>query len=304
MERAQDKKTNNKKTAEKEDDFFVEGIKITNPQKLIYASPPVTKLAVAAYYAAVKERMLPFAAGRVLSVVRCNKGIGGDCFFKKHPVAAGDGVAVIPIANAEGEQSKYFYLENVKGLVTEAQLGTIEFHVWGSRVDNLERPDMMVFDLDPDEGMELGQIRQGVRDMKEVLDELSLVSFLKTSGGKGYHLVVPLKPTAGWDVFHDFARKMAELMESRWPDRYTSNIRKNRRQNKIFIDWVRNGRGATSVAPYSLRARPGACVSMPIAWKELDTVAPNGIDMAAALKRIKKPDPWQNFYLSGQQLKL
>ncbi|MDP4159949.1 MAG: DNA ligase, partial [Bacillota bacterium] len=155
----------------------------------------------------------------------------------------------------------------------------------------------------PDEGMDLSRVRQGVRDTKTILAELSLNSYLKTSGGKGYHVVVPLKPAVAWDGFHDFARRVAEVMEQKWPDRYTSNVRKAKRTNKIFIDWIRNGRGATSIAPYSLRARKGAGVSMPIAWDELDTVAPNGVDMAEALRRICGNDPWQDFFRNNQQLK-
>ena len=161
---------------------------------------------------------------------------------------------------------------------------------------------MMVLDLDPDEGMDAERVRRGVRDLKSILDRLSLVSFLKVSGGKGYHVVVPFAPSAGWDAFRDFAKGVAEVMETQWPDLYTANIRKSGRKGKIFIDWVRNGRGATSVAPYSLRARKGACVSMPIAWEELDSSAPNGISMADALKRLKDPDPWTDFFKVRQRL--
>ena len=160
---------------------------------------------------------------------------------------------------------------------------------------------MMVFDLDPDEGLDLQAVRQGVRDLKSVLDKLSLKSFLKTSGGKGYHVVVPFKPKSNWDKFHDFAESIALLMAEKWPDRYTANIRKASRRGKIFIDWARNGRGATSVAPYSLRARPGAKVSMPISWRELDKIAPDGVDMAQALERLKKADPWKDYFNTEQK---
>lgn len=162
---------------------------------------------------------------------------------------------------------------------------------------------MMVFDLDPDEGIDLGQVRQGVKDIRSILAELSLNSYLKTSGGKGYHVVVPLKPVVTWNVFYDFARRVVEVMEEKWPDRYTSNMRKAKRTDKIFIDWIRNGRGATSVAPYSLRARKGAKVSMPIGWDELDMVAPDGINMLDALLRIDRNDPWKDFFQNNQMLK-
>jgi bifunctional non-homologous end joining protein LigD len=185
----------------------------------------------------------------------------------------------------------------------EAQMGTLEFHIWGSRIDELEKPDMMVFDLDPDEGMDIERVRQGVWDLKSILKELSLDSYLKTSGGKGYHVVVPLKPSVNWDRFHDFARGVAEVMEKKWPDRYTSNVRKAKRAGKIFIDWIRNARGATSIAPYSLRARKGARVSMPISWEELDNVAPNGINIKDALLRFEVNDPWKDFFNCNQMLK-
>jgi bifunctional non-homologous end joining protein LigD len=188
-------------------------------------------------------------------------------------------------------------------LISEAQMGTLEFHTWGSRADNLEKPDIMVFDLDPDEGMELARVRQGVKDLKSILDELALTSFLKTSGGKGYHIVIPFRPSIPWDRFSEFARNVAEVMEQRWPDRYTSNIRKVKRKDKIFIDWIRNSRGATSIAPYSLRAKEGARVSMPIAWNELYTIAPDGIDMTEAIKRIEESDPWKDFFEIDQRFK-
>ena len=208
----------------------------------------------------------------------------------------------MPVLTGSGATENYFYIENAAGLLFEAQMGTLEFHPWGSRVEELEKPDMMVFDLDPDEGMGLETMRQGVKDIKSLLEQLSLISYLKTSGGKGYHVVVPFKPGVEWDIFHDFARRIAEVMEQQWPERYTSNVRKNQRTNKIFIDWIRNGRGATSIAPYSLRARKGARVSMPITWKELDTVAPDGVNMAEALRRIGGADPWQDFFSSSNRL--
>jgi len=283
--------------------IIIEGIKISNPDKVIFADPEITKGDVIRYYAQVAERMLPYVSHRVLSIVRCPKGISQTCFYKKHPGPGSIGIVTIPISTGGGEKEDYFYIENPAGLIAEAQMGTLEFHIWGSRVDELEKPDLMVFDLDPDEGMDLSRVRQGVRDVKAILAELSLNSYLKTSGGKGYHVVVPLKPAVTWNVFHDFARRVAQVMEQKWPERYTSNVRKAKRTNKIFIDWIRNGRGATSIAPYSLRARNGAGVSMPIGWDELDIVAPNGVNMAEALRRIGGNDPWNDFFRNNQQLK-
>ncbi|EGW36928.1 DNA ligase D [Desulfosporosinus sp. OT] len=282
--------------------IIIEGIKISNPDKVIFADPEITKADVIRYYAQVAERMLPYVSHRILSIVRCPKGISQTCFYKKHPGPGSKGIVTMPISTGDGETEDYFYIENPSGLIAEAQMGTLEFHIWGSRVDQLEKPDLMVFDLDPDEGMDLSRVRQGVRDVKAILAELSLNSYLKTSGGKGYHVVVPLKPAVAWDGFHDFARRVAQVMEQKWPDCYTSNVRKAKRTNKIFIDWIRNGRGATSIAPYSIRARKGAGVSMPITWDELDTVAPDGVNMAEALRRIGGNDPWNDFFRNNQQL--
>ncbi len=281
---------------------LISGIRITNPDKVIFNSPQTSKADVVRYYETVSSRMMPFVGSRILSIVRCPKGISSSCFYKKHPGPDSKGIMTIPITNSDGQTEDYFYVNDPSGLIMEAQMGTLEFHTWGSRVDNLEKPDLMVFDLDPDEGMDLAGVRQGVRDLKSILAELSLGSYLKTSGGKGYHVVVPLQPSVSWEVFHDFARRVAEVMEAKWPDRYTSNVRKAKRVNKIFIDWMRNGRGATSIAPYSIRAREGARVSMPIPWEELDAVAPDGVNMAEALHRIHGKDPWAGFFETTQSL--
>ena len=250
---------------EKSDELHIDGVRITNPGKLLFEDPPITKEDVVRYYARVADRMLPYAGGRILSIVRCPRGAGSACFFKKHPGPSTPGVRTVSTPASGGGDELYFYVEDAVGIVSEAQMDTIEFHVWGSRVATLEQPDTMVFDLDPDKGLALEQVRQGVRDLKGILDDLGLKTFLKTSGGKGYHVVVPFEPAASWDAFHDFARRIAQVMAEQWPDRYTSNVRLAKRTGKVFIDWMRNGRGATSIAPYSLRARSGARVSMPLA---------------------------------------
>jgi bifunctional non-homologous end joining protein LigD len=209
----------------------------------------------------------------------------------------------MPIKENDGEIKDYFYIDNAYGLISEVQMNTVEFHTWGSPVSQLELPDTMVFDLDPGEGLSIDRVREGVRDLKKVLDELSLVSYLKTSGGKGYHIVIPLKPSAGWDAFSGFAKRVAEAMQQRWPNRYTSNMRKEHREGKIFIDWVRNSRGSTSIAPYSLRARKGAPVSMPITWQQLDAIAPDEINLSKAAEMIGQEDPWMDYFNIKQRIK-
>ena len=171
-------------------------------------------------------------------------------------------------------------------------MNSYEFHIWGSTVPKYNKPNLMIFDLDPDEKVSLKTLRKGVKDLKQILDSLHLDSYLKTSGGKGYHIVVPLEMKT-WKSFSKFAENVANLMEEKWPEKYTSNIRKKNRQNKIFIDWIRNTKGSTSVAPYSIRMRKNLPVSMPIFWNELDKIKPNEITMREAIKRTKRKDPWQ-----------
>ena len=255
------------------------GVTISNPDKELYTEPSVTKGEVAQYYQKIASRMLPYIRRRILSLVVCPRGIKDPCFYKKHPT---DGT--------------YCYIANVAELIAAVQNNTLEFHVWGSTIRNIDKPDIMVFDLDPDEKLSLKDVRRGVLDLNSILDELGLVSFLKTSGNKGYHVVVPLKTTPNWESFHSFAKRVAEVIVAKWPNRYTSNVRKENRKGKIFIDYLRNGKGATSIAPYSIRAKQGARVSMPIAWEELDNVAPNGITMAEAVARLSTPDPWAGFF--------
>ena len=247
---------------------------ITNPDKFLFEN--ITKVQVAEYYQKVASRMLHHIKDRYLALVKCPKGIDNDCFYNKN------------------QNEKLITVSSSEELLTHVQMNTIEFHTWCSTIHDLEKPDLMVFDLDPDEGMELGQVRQGVRDLKSILDELNLKSFLKTSGGKGYHVVVPFK--AEWKNFRLVAKNVADVMEAKWSDRYTTNIRKQNRKGKIFIDWLRNTRGATSVAPYSVRAKKGAPISMPIEWNELNEITPSDIDIRKAIGRLKRPDPWTALY--------
>lgn len=258
-------------------------MKISSPDKLLFTDPPVTKHQVAEYYAAVSERMLPFVRGRALSLVVCPRGVKSECFYKKNP-------APIIVNTADD-------------LLDAVQNNTIEFHAWGSAVATREKPDVMVFDLDPDEGLSLRDVRRGVLDLKSVLDELNLIAFLKTSGGKGYHIIVPFTPAADWAAFGAFAKSVAQVMEQKWPDRYTTNVRKVNRRGKIFVDWIRNTRSATSIAPFSIRARAGASISMPIAWDELPKTAPNAVTMKNAVARLEKSDPWKDFFKVKQALK-
>lgn len=280
----------------KSKDNIVEGIKITNPDKVIFKSPKITKGEIVDYYKKISKRMLPYMENRLISVVRCPEGMDGDKFFKKHLDNDNEGIGSINIANDKGNRQDYYYIRDVSGIISEVQMNSFEFHIWGSKVSSYKHPDMIVFDLDPDEGMSLKRIRDGVRDLKSILDEFKLQSFLKTSGGKGYHVVVPVTSFKSWNKARNVSKNIATLMETKWPEKYVSNMRMEKRKGKIFIDWVRNTEGATSVAPYSIRVRKGARVSMPIKWSELDKVKPDSITMEEAIRRMKRKDPWEGFF--------
>jgi len=275
---------------------LVQGVKITSPDKLINERPKITKMDIISYYEKVSSRMLPLIKNRIISTIRCPEGSRGECFFKKHLETKSEGIGKKILPSDKGKKEDYYYLKDIHGLISEVQMNSYEFHVWGSHVKTILHPNVLVFDLDPDKGMSLKKVREGVRDLKSILDELSLQSFLKTSGGKGYHVVVPTKRLKTWKKFQEFAHDIAVLMETKWPEKYTSNVRKEARKGKIFIDWIRNTKSATSVAPYSLRIRKKVRVSMPIKWSELDKVKPDEITMDMAIKRLKRKDPWEGFY--------
>ncbi len=273
----------------------IKKIEITNPDKIIYKKPKITKMDIVNYYKAVSKRMLPLIENRLISTIRYPSGSKGSSFFKKHFENLHKFLGLKRIKSNKDHQNDYYYIKDINGLIGEVQMNSYEFHIWGCLASDLSHADMLVFDLDPDELLSLKRLREGVKDLKSILDEYELSSFLKTSGGKGYHVVVPLNAKVTWKTARLIAKNIAELMEARWPNKYTSNMKKSKRKGKIFIDWVRNTKGATSVAPYSLRIRKKLTVSMPISWNELDKIKPDEITIEEAIKRLKRKDPWQKF---------
>jgi len=274
---------------------YVQGIKISSPDKVMFKKEKITKKDIVDYYNLVSKRMLPFLEYRLISTVRCPNGNKSKKFFKKHLEEEKEGLVKIDLKDKNTKDDDYFYITNKKGLLSEVQMNSVEFHIWGSKAFELDYPDIIVFDLDPDEKLSLKKLRDGVKDLKNILDDLKLKSYLKTSGGKGYHILVPIKNKT-WDDIKEISKNIAILMETKWPLKYTSNIRKNNREGKIFIDWVRNTKGATSVAPYSIRIRDRATVSYPLKWSELDKIKPDEITLKKALEKIKESNPWANFF--------
>jgi bifunctional non-homologous end joining protein LigD len=204
----------------------------------------------------------------------------------------------------DGEE--ILFIRDFDGIAALVQYGVVEVHIWGSTIDQIERPDQIIFDLDPDEGVDVKKVREAALDIRGKLDELSLPNFVKTSGGKGYHVLVPLKPSADWDEVKTFAHDFAKALEQAAPDRYTATLSKKARTGKIFVDYLRNGRGSTTVAPYSSRAKKGATVSMPVTWAEIEAgLAPNAFPIGdkTTLAKLAEADPWANFFKQGKVLK-
>lgn len=247
-----------------------EVVEISNRDRVIFPDAKLTKGDLADYYLQIAPLMLPFLAGRPISLVRCPQGRARQCFFQKHDSGSfGPSVHHVPIREKKGGTEDYIYVDDVEGVLACVQMGTIEFHGWASRADDVEAPDRMIFDLDPDVGLDFGAVKQAARDIRSKLEEIGLVSFAMLSGGKGVHVIVPLTSGHGWEAHKDFASRFAEALSTAEPERFTATMSKAKRKGKIFIDWLRNQRGATAIIPYSARAREGAPVAVPVTWEEL-----------------------------------
>ncbi|TPI32355.1 DNA ligase D [Mesorhizobium sp. B3-1-9] len=279
-------------------------IKLSHPDKLLWPDEKVSKQDLLGHYALVWPRMAEFVVNRPLSLVRAPDGIHGQRFFQKHASPGMSDKIARMKDPTDGEE--ILYIKDFDGLAALVQYGVVEVHIWGSTIDELEKPDQIIFDLDPDEGVDVGKVREAALDIHKQLDELSLPNLVKTSGGKGYHVLVPLKPSADWDEVKDFAHDFARALEQAAPDRYTATLSKKARTGKIFVDYLRNGRGSTTVAPYSSRAKKGATISMPVTWPEIEKgLAPNAFPLGdeTTLKQLKKADPWAEFFKLGKPLK-
>jgi bifunctional non-homologous end joining protein LigD len=247
------------------------GISISSRERVIFPESGITKGELADYYATVATPMLEWLADRPVSLVRCPQGRAKHCFFQKHDAGSfGDKVKKVPIREKDGHEEPYLYVDDGIGLMACVQMGTIEFHGWGAKVADVELVDRVVFDLDPDEGLGFPAVKKAAVFLRGVLGDIGLVSFPMLSGGKGVHVVVPLDATADWVAVKDFASRFAKALGQAHSDMFTANMKKTERKGRIFLDWLRNQRGATAVLPYSARARANATVAAPITWEELD----------------------------------
>ncbi|MES2441718.1 MAG: DNA ligase D [Pseudomonadota bacterium] len=244
--------------------------RITNRERVIYPESGLTKGNLADYYAQVAPVALRWLANRPISLVRCPQGRAKYCFFQKHDAGSfGEHVHHVDVREKDGSVEPYLYIDDADGMLTCVQMGTIEFHGWGSLVADIEKPDRLVFDLDPDEGLDFETVKKAAADLKQHLADIGLTSWPLLSGGKGVHVVVPLIPSAEWPAVRSFAERFARALSTAEPERFTANLKKLNRKGKIFIDYLRNQRGATAVLPYVARAREGAPVAAPVTWSEL-----------------------------------
>ncbi|HTU13494.1 MAG TPA: DNA ligase D [Allosphingosinicella sp.] len=249
-------------------------VAISNPDRVIFPDAKVTKGDLATYYREIGALMLPWTANRPVSLVRCPQGRAKKCFFQKHDSGTfGPHVLHVPIREKDGSKEDYLYVEDVAGLIASVQMGTIEFHGWGAKVADVEKADRLVFDLDPDEGLDFGLVKKAAKDLRRHLADIGLTTFPMLTGGKGVHVIAPLTPEAEWPAVKDFAQRFAMALAKAEPDRFTAALSKAKRKGLIFIDYLRNQRGSTAIMPYSARAREGAPVAAPINWEELDDMA-------------------------------
>jgi len=283
----------------------IEGIHVTHPDRVLYQDQGVTKRELVDYYLAVADAMLPYVGGRPLALVRCPAG-AGECFFQKHANPGWpDAFKKIRIREKSGADN-YLYIEDPAGLVAAVQMNVLELHLWGARVDDVEKPDRMVFDFDPDPDLPFARVKDAAREMRERLADLGLASFPMATGGKGLHVVVPLERRHSWDEHRAFAEALARVMAEEAPDRFVANMSKEKRHGKIFIDYLRNQRGATAIAPYSTRARPGAHVAWPVSWEAMGRLKDaHPASVADAAKKLAKArNPWPDYDRVRQALPL
>jgi bifunctional non-homologous end joining protein LigD len=278
------------------------GVRLTSPDKVLWAEQGVTKGELADYYLAVAGRMLPHIARRPVSLVRCPAGAEKKCFFQRH--AASGVPEQLKDVKIPGFDEPYLYLEDAAGLMAIVQLGTLEIHPWGVTVEQADRPDRLIFDLDPAEGLGFETVVAAAHDVRERLHALGLETFVKTTGGKGLHVVLPIEPVVEWREAKAFAKALADRMAADRPDLYLAKISKAERVGRIFIDYLRNDPTSTAVGPYSTRNRAGAPVSLPIAWEEVKPgLDPQAFNLRTAPELIaNRADPWEGIAEVRQKL--
>jgi bifunctional non-homologous end joining protein LigD len=289
----------------RDDPSSVAGVRLTHPDRVFWPEVGVTKLELARYYEQIADRMLPFVAGRPLSLLRAPEGHTGERFFHKH-VGKGWPPALQRVVVKEGsKENAYVMVEDAAGLVALAQMGVLEIHPWGSRHDRIEQPDMLIFDLDPGPELPWKRLVEAAAHTRVFLHDLGLTSFVKTTGGKGLHVVVPIVRKLEWPVVRAFTEGVAKALARRDPKLFVATMSKAARPGKVYVDWVRNARSQTAVAVFSSRARPGAPVSTPLRWDELlSEESADRWNVRTLPRRLAsmKHDPWDGYFETRQSL--
>ena len=284
---------------------LIAGIRLTSPDRILFEELGLTKEALARYYESVGEAIVPELKGRPLSLVRCPQGPGEGCFYQKHiDDKFSSEIERVPIQESAG-QGIYAAANTIEAVIGLVQMGVIELHVWGSTTADLDKPDRMIFDLDPDPAIAWRDVMAAAQSTRERLADLGLESFVKTSGGKGLHVAVPLARRHEWDEVREFSRAIAEAMAREEPRRFVAKMAKRERAGRIFVDYLRNSPGATTVAAYSVRAKPGAPVSTPLHWDELvGRLKPDTFHAGNVARRLNSlhSDPWKAFRRKSQTL--
>lgn len=299
-----------------EDSVFLNGVVLTHPNRVYWPRDEITKRDLAGYYDEVAAHMLPYVLGRPISMVRCPGGIAelpagvrqgrsrvDACFFHKHPGDDFPGPFERVMITESAGPAPYLTITGAGSFTALAQMGALEIHVWGSTWPDIEHPDTLVFDLDPDPSLPWSALAAGARLLREVLRAVGLESFVKTTGGKGLHVVTPIRPSEGWEEIRRFCKGLADAVVAHAPERFTANMSKAKRAGKIYIDYVRNNRGATSIAPYSTRAREHAPAAVPLRWAELKSgIRPDTYTVRNLPDRLRRlrSDPWDGYFETGR----
>jgi bifunctional non-homologous end joining protein LigD len=283
------------------------GVRLTHPDRVYYPDLGFTKLDLALYYVTIADAVLPHLEGRPLTLVRCPDGLGGESFYQKK--AGFWTPPQIKRFAVPGKAEEHLFVDSVPGLVALAQAGILEVHPWNSRVGHLEEPDQVIFDLDPDESLPFSRVATAARRVRALLSERGLESFVKTTGGKGLHVCVPLLPERGWEELEEFTRAVAQRLARDEPSTFTANLAKAHRKGKVFVDYLRNVRGANAVGVFSTRAKEGAPVSVPVDWDELDRLSgPRDFTVAEVPLRVlgkgsgHSADPWARYRTLEQRV--
>lgn len=282
-------------------------VKMTHPNKILYQEQAITKLQLYEYYESIQKYILPYVINRPLTLVCCPNGVKGKCFYQRHPGQSTPSQLKSVLIKEKSKKANYLYINSMEGLLILPQLNVLEIHTWGSQVQDLENPDIIVFDLDPGTGVKWQEVVEAANLIKTKLLQLKLKSFVKSTGGKGLHVVIPVKPQHNWEEIKNFSHAFVVSMEKTYPDKYISTMTKSKRHKKIFIDYLRNQRSATAIAPYSTRAGANATVATPLDWDELtDNIQDTTFTIKTMLSRIQnmKNDPWRKFFQIKQQLNL